>query len=68
MTERFDKGIEFTNFWDYALGEPPFTEKDIEEFRMFLEENAGSMPLDNPQQPEPAIFVADIDFDDDLPF
>lgn len=68
MTERFDKSIEYTNFWDYALGNPPFTQKDIEEFRTFLEEYHDSMPLDNPQQPEPATFVADIDFDDDLPF
>lgn len=68
MTERFDKSIEYTNFWDYALGNPPFSERDIEEFRTFLEENHDSMPLDTPQQPEPAIFVADIDFDDDLPF
>ena len=68
IIERFDKGVEYTEFWDYALGESPFTEQDIAEFTRLMHDNHDFMPLDNPRPPEPAVFVADIDFDDDLPF
>jgi len=68
MSERYDKGVEYTEFWYYAISEPPFSDEDIKELRAFMQDNHGTMPLDNPRPPEPALFVADIDFDDDLPF
>ena len=67
MSERYDKGIEYTGFWDYAFSDSPFTEEDVKEWQAFLSENQDTMPLDNPRPPEPALFVSDLD-DDDLPF
>lgn len=63
MTESYHKGEEYTNFWDYALNDSPFSEEDVAEFRAFVSENHDSMPLDNVRPPEPAVFVADIDED-----
>lgn len=61
--ERFDKGEEYTAFWDDVLGEDNFTEEDIVEMQRFLEIQHKHRPLDNPRSYE---IIGD--FNDDLPF
>lgn len=57
--ENFDKGEDYTAFWDEALGEDALSSYDIEQIRKFIFER----PLDNPRSIE---IIGD--FDDDLPF
>jgi Ca2+-binding EF-hand superfamily protein len=42
MTERFDKGEDYTAFWDAVYGEDNFSEEQIAELRKHF-------PLDNPR-------------------
>lgn len=58
MTERYDKGEDFTSFWDEVLGEDGFSDYDIEQIQAHIHQ----YPLDNPR---PEIVG---DFNDDLPF
>lgn len=57
------KSEDYTNFWDYALGESPFSDEDVAELRRFLEDNHASMPLDNPQ-----VYDTTFTIDEDIPF
>jgi hypothetical protein len=57
MTEHFDKGEDYTAFWDAVYGEDNFNEEQIVELRKHL-------PLDNPRPPTDTIEFTDID----LPF
>jgi len=56
--ERFDKGQDYTTFWDNVYGEDGFSEFDIQQIQAHISQ----FPLDNPR---PEIIG---DFDDDLPF
>jgi hypothetical protein len=56
--ERFDKGKDYTAFWDNVYGDDGFSESDIEQIQAHISQ----FPLDNPR---PEIIG---DFDDDLPF
>ncbi len=55
--ERFDKGEDYTAFWDAVYGEDNFSEEQIKELRKHL-------ILDNPRPPADTIEFTDID----LPF
>lgn len=61
--ERFDKGEDYTAFWDDVLAGDSFNEEDIVEMQRFLEIQHKHRPLDNPRSYE---LIGD--FDDDLPF
>ena len=61
--ERFDKGEDYTAFWDDVLSGDSFNEEDIAEMQRFLEIQHKHRPLDNPRSYE---IIGD--FDDDLPF
>lgn len=54
--ERFDKGEQYTAFWDRVFFKDEFTEEDAQFFR--------NRPLDNPRPPADTIEFTDID----LPF
>ena len=71
MENENNKGQEYTEFWDYALGSsPPFSEEDILEMQKFIELQSRYAPMEASTmiQPEPAIFVSLLDYDDDIPF
>ena len=59
--DRFDKGEDYTAFWDHALGEHTLSEDDI----AFLQKHFQALSAipDNPRSSDPIG-----DFDDDLPF
>jgi len=70
MENENNKCQEYTDFWDNALGDSPFSEEDIVEMQKFIELQSRYAPMEASTmiQPEPAIFVSLLDYDDDLPF
>ncbi len=61
--DRFDKGEDFTAFWDKILSDNGYSEDELEEFDKFVANSISSAILDNPR---PIELIGD--FDDDLPF
>ncbi len=70
MENENNKCQEYTDFWDNALGDSQFSEEDIVEMQKFIELQSRYAPMEASTmiQPEPAIFVSLLDYDDDLPF
>jgi hypothetical protein len=60
--DRFDKGVDYTAFWDEVFGEDNFSEHEIAEMQKYLE-----LQSKCESQPSSSI-IAGYDFDDDLPF
>lgn len=61
--DRFDKGEDYTAFWDQVLGEHTLSEEDIAFLEKHFQTLSASVALDNPRSSDPIG-----DFDDDLPF
>lgn len=59
MSERFDKGTDYTNFWDEVYGDNGLSAHDIEQIHLHYH---------TVQTYTSQSFPVELDFDDDLPF
>lgn len=60
--DRYDKGEDYTAFWDQVYGDNGFSEEDVAEMQKYLELQSKC------EVRVSSSIVPGLDFDDDLPF